>query len=249
MSKRSSSASVTGKASVDVALPAIKSSKQLSLCTALAARKSAPRRFGHASLDMLKEAHASCQDIEMDAEIQANHMLKYQELKFKSCLPKLSEVLQDAQNRMPSKVSRKGYVFSGFKELKEAAQDKVREADLVDLSQFVSERKPDFNVMMADDGNASMSVFKDTQPVPKARTRSNSPRPQFELQDLDNPEANYLMFRKRFNVVREKACGDSMNWRKELRPDVVTHHRPPLPCDPGFHLHLANVGSTKSIAR
>merc|ERR1719387_3264620 len=118
--KRSLSAT---RASADLNLPAIQSSKRLSLQTALAARKSAPRQFGQRAADELKEALAACQDIEMDAEIQANHMLKYQELKFKSCLPKLSEVLPDAEARMPSKLQKR-YVFSGLQELKDIVQRK-----------------------------------------------------------------------------------------------------------------------------
>lgn len=235
LSKRSSSA-VTANAN----LPATHSSKRLSLHTALAARRSAPKRLGEASLDMLKEVRASCQDLEMDAEIEIDRMLKYQELKFKSYLPNLSEVLSDAEARMPSK-KYKGYVFKGLQELKEAAQRKVPEADLVDVAQLVSITKAELPI---DNQAAVNSIFNDAQPLDKATQRSNGAWPQ--LPDIS--KTNYLMFRKgHLHQSREKVS-DGGQWQKDLRTDAFIHPRPPLPCNCNFSLHLASCNSTKSTA-
>eukprot|EP00746_Dinoflagellata_sp_MGD_P161746 gnl/MRDRNA2_/MRDRNA2_89004_c0_seq1.p1 gnl/MRDRNA2_/MRDRNA2_89004_c0~~gnl/MRDRNA2_/MRDRNA2_89004_c0_seq1.p1 ORF type:complete len:263 (+),score=45.85 gnl/MRDRNA2_/MRDRNA2_89004_c0_seq1:55-789(+) len=207
-------------------LPAIHDSKKLSLRAALAARSSAPKQFGGKNVDALKKAFAECEDIEMDAEIQANHMLKYQELKFKSNYPKLSEVLQDAENRMPSKL-RKGYVFSGLQELREAAHGKVQEAELVDVAQLFSMNK---EKTLGSHGTNGLR-------------RSESQPPQRAVPDSE--QTNYLMFRKRFDPRRERVADGGISkqahqWQKDLRPDVVVPPRLPLPCNCNFQLHLAS---------
>jgi len=221
--KRSSSAT---RVLADLNLPARQSSKRLSLQTALAARKSAPRQFGQRAADELKEALAACQDIEMDAEIQANHMLKYQELKFKSNYPKLSEVLLDAENRMPSRLNKQ-YVFSGYADLREAAQRKASNADLVDVAQLVQ-----------SDKGAANSIRKAVQPLTQAAKQRSSSACAL-LESPEREESNYLMFRKRQLPKRDKVS-DGNRWQKDLRPDVIVPPRPPLPCDCGFHLHLAS---------
>lgn len=174
----------------------------------------------------------------MDAEIQAEHMLKYQELKFKSLLPKLSEVLYDAEARMPSKL-RKGYVFSGLQELKETAQSKVPEAEHVNVTQLLSTSK---RQLPFEDQDAVYSTREDARLFTKVMKRSSSACPHVELPDTE--ECNYLMFRKRFHQKKGKAAdGGNANqnrqWQKDLRPDVVVPPRAPLPCNCNFRLHLA----------
>jgi len=175
----------------------------------------------------------------MDAEIQANHMLKYQELKFKSCLPKLSEVLADAQARMPSKV-RNGYVFSGLQELKDTAQRNVLKADLVNVAQLVSTNKSEF---LIEDRDAVNSVRKDTKLIANPMRRSNSAS-QVEFCDCFDGagQCNYLMFRKRFHLRRDKVSdgGNANQWQQDLRPDVVVPPRPSFRSNCNFRLHLAN---------
>lgn len=198
-------ASSTGKLNVEA-----RASKRLTLRAALDTRRSAPKGLGESSLDSLKEALASCQDIEMDADIQATHMLRYQELKFKSCLPKLSEVLSDAEARMPSKLSQ-GYKFSGLKELTEAgeqfktSQQSVFEAGSVDMARLVSKNKPEFQVK---DQDRSQQLIG------------------FDGKSQISQGCNYMTFRKRFHRIRDKIsdganANQAREWQQELRPDVT----------------------------
>lgn len=226
--KRSSS---SGKASVR--LPAMPCSNRLSLHAALAARRSAPKRFAEGSLTTLKEAFAICQDIEMDAEIQADHMLKYQELKFKSCLPNMSEVLSDAQARMPSKLHKgyQGYVFSGLQELKETSQRKVLQADHADATHVASNSNMG---RLIEDQDAVNSLPIEGLPLAKTKERSNSTQSQVERLDRLEITGNHPMFRNRFHLNRnEFSNGANDKQARQLQkvssPHKVVTLRPPLP--------------------